>query len=128
MQQSGSMDEFKLLLKEKNIEPIFRQNDEGRIYGVSFIDYQNKTILNGSRIGKEFSANAFHDKLADENRPPVMVTEQTENRIESESDFITSLFPPFFEQHSTDYDAENFAKEKQREEEVRKRKNKGRGL
>nr|WP_245872058.1 relaxase/mobilization nuclease domain-containing protein [Dysgonomonas massiliensis] len=44
MQQSGSMDEFKLLLKEKNIEPVFRQNEEGRIYGVSFIDYQNTAI------------------------------------------------------------------------------------
>ena len=128
MQQSGSMDEFKLLLKEKNIEPVFRQNEEGRIYGVSFIDYQNKTILNGSRLGKEFSANVFHEKFTDKNRPPVMVTEQTENRIESDSDFITSLFPSLFEQHSTDYDAENFAKEKQKEEEIRKWKNKGRGL
>lgn len=128
MQQSGSMDEFKLLLKEKNIEPIFRLNEEGRIYGTSFIDYQNKTILNGSRIGKEFSANIFHEMFTDKNRALTIVTEQTENKIESEPDFITSLFPPFFEQHSTDYEAENFAKEKQREEEVRKRKNKGRGL
>lgn len=128
MQQSGSIDEFKLLLKEKNIEPIFRQNEEGRIYGVSFIDYQNKTILNGSRLGKEFSANVFHEKFTDENRNLTMVTEQTENKIESESDFITSLFPSLFEQHSTNYEDENFAKEKQREEEIRKRKNKGRGL
>lgn len=128
IQQSGSMDEFKLLLKEKNIEPIFRQNEEGRIYGVSFIDYQNKAILNGSRLGKEFSANAFHEKFTDENRNLTMVTEQTENKIEFESDFITSLFPSLFEQHSTDYNAENFAREKQREEEIRKRKTKDRGL
>ncbi|WP_101689942.1 hypothetical protein [Dysgonomonas massiliensis] len=124
MQQSGSIDEFKLLLKEKNVEPIFCQNEEGRIYGVSFIDYQNKTILNGSRLGKEFSVNVFHEISTSKNRPPMV----TENRIESDSDFITSLFPSFFGQHSTDYDAESFAKGKQREEEIRKRKNKGRGL
>ncbi|WP_108823567.1 conjugal transfer protein MobB [Dysgonomonas sp. Marseille-P4361] len=128
MQQSESMDEFKLLLKEKNIEPVFRQNVEGRIYGVSFIDYQNKAILNGSRLGKEFSANAFHEKFADENRVLTILTEQTEKKIESESDFITSLFPSLFEQHSTDYNVENFAREKQREEEVRKRKNRQRRL
>lgn len=126
MLQSRSMDEFRLLLKEKNIEPIFRQNDEERIYEVSFIDYQNKTILNGSRIGKEFSANVFHEKFTDENRNLTMVTEQTENKIESELDFISSLFPSLFEQYSTNYDAENFAREKQREEEIRKRKNKQR--
>ncbi len=128
MQQSGSIDEFKLLLKEKNIEPIFRQNAEVRIYGVSFIDYQNKTILNGSRIGKEFAANAFHEKFADENKVLTILTEQTKNKIESEPDFIVPLFPSLFEQHSTDYEADNFAKEKQKEEEIRKRKNKGRGL
>lgn len=122
--QSGSIDEFCLLLKEKNIEPIFRQNEDGRIYGVSFINYQNKTILNGSRLGKEFSANVFHEKFAERNRNPTLEVEPMENQIESDADFITSLFPSFFEQHSTDYDAGNFAKEKQREEEVRKRKNK----
>ena len=124
MPQTHTIDEFCLLLKEKNIEPIFRQNEDGRIYGVSFINYQNKTILNGSRLGKEFSANVFHEKFAERNRNPTLEVEPMENQIESDADFITSLFPSFFEQHSTDYDAGNFAKEKQREEEVRKRKNK----
>lgn len=128
MQQSESIDEFKLLLKEKSIESIFRQNEEGRIYGVSFIDYQNKTILNGSRIGKEFSANVFHEKFADENRNTPLEVGTMGNKIKSEPDFITSLFPSLFEQHSTDYEAENFVKENQREEEMRKKKNKGRGL
>ena len=125
---SQSMDELRLLLKEKNIEPIFRQNEEGRIYGVSFIDYQNKTILNGSRLGKEFSANAFYEKFAERNKVPTSKVGTMENKIESEPDFITSLFPSLFEQHNTNYDAESFAQEKIREEERRKRKSKGRGL
>ena len=128
MQQSESMDEFRLLLKEKNIKPVFCQNEEGRIYGVSFIDNQNKTILNGSRLGKEFSANVFYEMFADENKNPTLGIEIMENKVESDANFIASLFPSLFEQYSTDYDVENFAKEKQREEEIRKRKNKGRGL
>lgn len=75
-------------------------------------------------MGKEFSANAFHEMFADKNGSLAIVTEKTENKIESEPDFIASLF----EQHSADCNAENFAKEKQKEEEVRKKKNKGRGL
>ena len=33
----------------------------GRIYGVTFIDHENRTVLNGSRLGKDFSANVFND-------------------------------------------------------------------
>lgn len=93
MQQSQSMDELKLLLKES----IFRQNEEGRIYGTSFIDYQNKTITNGSRLGKEFLAYVFHEKFADKN---MTSTQKKEYKIESESDFIASLFSSLFEQYS----------------------------
>lgn len=35
--------------------------DTGRIYGVTFIDHENRTVLNGSRLGKDFSANVFND-------------------------------------------------------------------
>ena len=38
---------------------MFRENEEGRIYGVTFIDHKNREAYNGSRLGKEFSANAF---------------------------------------------------------------------
>lgn len=50
---------FQRLLKKQNIDVIFRQNDEGRIYGITFIDHNNNVVLNGSRLGKEYSANSF---------------------------------------------------------------------
>lgn len=58
---SGSRSQFEKNLKEKGIEVVFRENTEGRIYGATFIDHENKTVLNGSRLGKEFSANVFND-------------------------------------------------------------------
>ncbi len=42
---------------------IFRENDTGRIYGVSFIDHNNHCVFNGSRLGKEFSANALNERF-----------------------------------------------------------------
>lgn len=53
-------DVFIQYLKSKGIDAIFRKNEEGRIYGATFIDNTSKTILNGSKLGKEFSANTFH--------------------------------------------------------------------
>ncbi|MDR1223115.1 MAG: hypothetical protein LBL07_09630 [Tannerella sp.] len=61
MQEAKSEDDFRLRLRKKHIGVVVRKNEQGRIYGVTFIDYQNCTVINGSRLGKEFSANAFHD-------------------------------------------------------------------
>ena len=44
---------------------VLRRNDTGRIYGATFIDHNTRTVLNGSRIGKEFSANALNEHFAD---------------------------------------------------------------
>lgn len=40
---------------------MFRENERGRIYGVTFIDHNSREVFNGSRMGKEFSANVFND-------------------------------------------------------------------
>ncbi|WP_291124989.1 conjugal transfer protein MobB [Flavobacterium sp. UBA6031] len=53
--------DFEKQLAANGINVVFRQNDAGRIYGVTFIDHQNKCVLNGSRLGKEFSANVFNE-------------------------------------------------------------------
>lgn len=53
--------EFRAKLRQQGIDVLFRRNDEGRIYGATFIDHTTRTVLNGSRLGKEFSANVFND-------------------------------------------------------------------
>ena len=60
-------DEFVRMLKEKGIDCVFRYTDEGRIYGATFIDHRTHCVLNGSRMGKAFSANALEQLF---NTPP----------------------------------------------------------
>ena len=55
--------DFIAKLKEHNIDVVIRYTDEGRIYGVTFIDHSTMTVLNGSRLGKEFSANAINERF-----------------------------------------------------------------
>ena len=40
---------------------VFRHTDGGRIYGATFIDHRTGCVLNGSRMGKELSANALQE-------------------------------------------------------------------
>jgi hypothetical protein len=61
MRTTGNRTDFEKALEKQNISVLFRTNDERRIYGATFIDHQEKCVFNGSRLGKEFSANVFND-------------------------------------------------------------------
>lgn len=50
-------------LQKQGIDMVFRENKARRIYGVTFIDHNQHTALNGSRYGKAFSANIFNEKF-----------------------------------------------------------------
>lgn len=52
---------FRKQLAEQGVNMVVRRNDTGRIYGITFIDHNSKTVWNGSRLGKGFSANTFND-------------------------------------------------------------------
>lgn len=57
MAASTGKDDFVAKLKEKGIDLVLRYNDDGRLYGATYVDHNNHVSLNGSRLGKEFSAN-----------------------------------------------------------------------
>ena len=57
---SKSEASFKTQLLEQGIATVIRKNDEGRIYGITFIDHNSKSVWNGSQLSKELSANAFN--------------------------------------------------------------------
>ena len=110
--QSRSKEAFILGLKERNIDIVFRYTDEERIYGVTFIDHNTMTVLNGSRLGKLFSANAlnerFNNQQATNDVPlpdtPVIVTEPQQNgdpHSDSQSQTADTQTPSDGQQYST---------------------------
>ena len=50
-------------LRTYRIDLFLRRNDAGRIVGVTFIDHETRCVVNGSRLGKAYSANAFEQRL-----------------------------------------------------------------
>ena len=61
--QPASLQELTQLLAQKNIYTVLRQNTDGRIYGITFVDNQNKTVFNGSDLGKPYSAGHLQDRI-----------------------------------------------------------------
>lgn len=70
LQSTNDEKNFKKQLAEQGINVMVRRNDTRRIYGITFIDHNSKTVWNGSRLGKEFSANIFNDHWNNNNIKP----------------------------------------------------------
>ncbi|EKD32219.1 MAG: hypothetical protein ACD_77C00146G0006, partial [uncultured bacterium] len=126
MRKEATRSEFERELKRKGIDVIFRENDSGRIYGVTFIDHNTECVFNGSRLGKEFSANAFQEQFS-ANRPVIekqqplnpersanLVHTTSENHKESETVIESALDLFIMESHGNDPEEEAFIRRMRR--------------
>jgi ribosomal protein S8 len=51
-------------LGKRDIQLLFRENKDGIIYGLTYIDHRNRSVFNGSDLGKAYSAKAILERLA----------------------------------------------------------------
>ena len=92
------MKDFEKQLSKNQISVLFRENELGRIYGVTFIDHRQKFVFNGSRLGKEFSANVFQQKFNEnghnpqQEKLPEFVPPQSNSIPESTFENLSRLF------------------------------------
>jgi hypothetical protein len=54
--KNKSLDSLIGILQKENISVILRQNKQGLIYGITYVDHRSKTVFNGSDLGKVYSA------------------------------------------------------------------------
>ena len=71
MRTSPSTEErLRQRLEEQGLRVVIRENENGRIYGITFIDDERGIALNGSRLGKGYAANKFNKYFSNpENNP-----------------------------------------------------------
>jgi hypothetical protein len=118
-----SRETFEKELAKNGVSAVFRENKEGRIYGATFIDHENRTVFNGSKMGKAYSANVFHRLFSntEENHTGLQGNNVWEDDFQTVSSENSGLdFPHLLEQHGSDYEAEAFAHRKEAEEKKRK--------
>ena len=49
-------------LQKGQISAVIRQNDEGVIYGITYVDHRTKCVFNGSDLGKQYSAKGVIER------------------------------------------------------------------
>lgn len=52
------------LLVKENIVAVTRQNAEGKMYGITFIDNEHHAVLNGSDIGRQYSVGGLLKQMS----------------------------------------------------------------
>lgn len=117
-----SRKKFENELNKSNISVLFRENADKRIYGVTFIDHEAKAVFNGSKLGKEFSANNFQELFngnADKHISEDKSLDDFTWQQDSPADAMAGLFG--MEQHGENYEEIAFANRMKRKKRKRGR-------
>ena len=120
LNRSATREDFRDNLHRKGIDVLFRENEEGRLYGITFIDHNNGCVVNGSRLGKDLSANAIAEWF---DRPHLELSDSVQQSEKSnlsqtptsdEDSVLGGLLDLPLEAHGTDWEEEQFRRRMQR--------------
>ena len=120
LRRSATKEDFRTNLHHKGIDVLFRENEQGRLYGITFIDQNNGCVVNGSRLGKELSANAvaeWFDHPHPELSAPIQQSEKgsiPQTQTSDGDSVLGGLLDLPLETHGTDWEEEQFRRRMQR--------------
>lgn len=143
LQSTDNEQAFQKQLGEQGINIVVRRNDAGRIYGMTFIDHNSKSVWNGSRLSKELSANTFNDYWNNSLKPDIKEPLEVPPKISNQNDadlpmekphhlfdflttdkhedgFVEALGGLLPEAQGEDYEEQDFANKMKRKKKIKK--------
>ena len=110
MHTTSNETDFKKQLTEQGINTVVRRNDIGRIYGITFIDHESRSIWNGSQLDRNLSANVFNEWWNKGNKPELKMQDSLISKA-NEIDYQTTkdLFEFISQKHSQSSDSGLFS-------------------
>ena len=116
---SKTRGQFTQQLQKQGIDLVFRENKDGRIYGVTFVDHNQHTALNGSRYGKAFSANVLNVKFGKDTSRNTPKSTEIRDKEEESANSIFSFID--FTGQGENYEEEAFIRRMKRKRKRKKR-------
>lgn len=97
--------DFKKQLAEQGINMVTRRNSEGRIYGITFIDHESRSVWNGSQLDRNLSANVFNDWWNNGNKLELKIQDIPISKGNTINDLPTKNIFEFISQvHTANFD------------------------
>jgi hypothetical protein len=81
-----SIPDLKELLRKEGIAMELRQNNQGLLYGITYVDNRNQCVFNGSDLGKQYSAKAIQERCLRQVHQPMQI-EKPQQRIQQKSNY-----------------------------------------
>ncbi|KAA6440381.1 relaxase/mobilization nuclease domain-containing protein [Dyadobacter flavalbus] len=66
------------ILQKDGIDTVTRKNEEGLLYGITYIDHRTKCVFNGSTLGKQYSAKGITERCIED---PFSLHQQKSQKI-----------------------------------------------
>ncbi|UUF12601.1 MULTISPECIES: relaxase/mobilization nuclease domain-containing protein [Flavobacterium] len=84
--RSVSLSDLAMQLGKEGIEMVFRKSEQGQLYGITYVDHLSKCVLNGSDLGKHYSAKQIEKRcsLSFENGKEKIITSLPETSKSNE--------------------------------------------
>ncbi|WP_143882970.1 conjugal transfer protein MobB [Chryseobacterium binzhouense] len=102
---TNSETDFKKQLVEQGINTVVRRNESGRIYGITFIDHESRSVWNGSTLDRNLSANMFNDCWNNGNKTELKIQDSpVSNTNTLDSQPTKDLFEFITQEHSQSSD------------------------
>jgi hypothetical protein len=87
LNRKPTLDTFIQELKHKGIDAVVRENTDGVLYGLTYVDHTSKVVLNGSDLGKAYSAKGILERClnggADERKKRIAVGQKQQGHKET---------------------------------------------
>jgi hypothetical protein len=81
-------------LEKEGVSMVLRQNESGRVYGITYIDHKQKVVFNGSDLGKPYSANGMVERCKAPEQQATKAKEQRLNMENGRPPVQRSIAPP----------------------------------
>lgn len=112
-----TLEELIKALEKQAISVVLRQNETGRIYGITYVDHQDKVVFNGSDLGKPYSANAIQERCSSGLETTSLVNAglpANAKTTDSESDLMDALLQQEFTGETLPYELRAKKKKKRK--------------
>lgn len=78
LRKNTTLQELVTTLEKQGIHTVLRTNETGIVYGITYVDHQNKSVFNGSTLGKQYSAKGIQERCVSK---PDLLAHPAQNQI-----------------------------------------------
>lgn len=99
LRREMDMEKLASVLHKEGIDVVLRKSTAGQLYGITYVDHLARCVLNGSALGKKYSAKGMLERCANSAKVPEVAEvgivshtackEQKQTALESTSDGIS---------------------------------------